>query len=79
MADNTQILTNSTNTLNTNKSEHNNTIVNGSAANSDNIQAESGEKSNTTVVTGGNSDTSSVYLMQMLNFIKSGQLKVKIQ
>jgi hypothetical protein len=28
---------------------------------------------------GGGNDNSSVYLMQMLNFIKSGQLKVKIQ
>ena len=40
---------------------------------------ESAAQPNTTVVAGGKSDASAVYLMQMLNFIKYGQLKVKIQ
>jgi hypothetical protein len=79
MADNNQILNNSINNLSTNKSEYNNTVVNNAETQAVTGEAGAESKANTTVINGGKADTSSVYLMQMLNFIKSGQLKVKIQ
>jgi len=79
MADNTQALGSVQSFLNNATSQFNTTNFNqstsmlppGEAA----PQANSG---NMTVIPGGGGDTSSIYLSQMLNLLKSGQLKVKL-
>jgi len=78
MAENTQTLTNSSNFVTSENSQYNTNTVNQGQAqpNMEMPAAEGG--GNTVVMPGGQSDNSAVYLMQMLNLMKSGQLRVKL-
>jgi hypothetical protein len=76
MAENTQTLTNSSNFVTSENSQYNtNTVNQGQAQPNMEMPAAGG---NTVVMPGGQSDNSAVYLMQMLNLMKSGQLRVKL-
>lgn len=79
MADSTQTIAAAPNILNTTSSQSNTTTVQ-PAVNQTQPQSQISEgQMGGTVMVGGNSgDTSTVYLMQMLNLMKSGQIKVKI-
>jgi hypothetical protein len=78
MAENTQTLTNSSNFVTSTNSEYNTNTVNQTQS-QPNMEMSAGEGGgNTVVMPGGQSDNSAVYLMQMLNLMKSGQLRVKL-
>lgn len=78
MAENTQTLTNSPNFVTSENSQYNtNTVNQGQAQPNMEMPATAGG-GNTVVMPGGQSDNSAVYLMQMLNLMKSGQLRVKL-
>lgn len=78
MADNTQTLTNSSNFVTSENSQYNtNTVTQSQPQPNTEMQAADGG-GGTIVMPGGQSDNSAVYLMQMLNLMKSGQLRVKL-
>lgn len=79
MADNTKPTATSENILNTTTSQYNNTMVNQAPVGPSNAAPTEAGNSGTVVMQNGSPDNSSAYLMQLLNFVKSGQLKVKIQ
>jgi hypothetical protein len=78
MADNTQTLTDATTTINS-VSQVNNTgeIASGQFATAQSNQMASPE-GQATIINNQSPDNSAVYLMQMLNLMKSGQIKVKL-
>jgi hypothetical protein len=77
MAENTQTLTNSSNFVTSENSQYNTNTVNQGQA-QPNMEMPAAGGGNTVVMPGGQSDNSAVYLMQMLNLMKSGQLRVKL-
>jgi hypothetical protein len=77
MAENTQTLTNSSNFVTSENSQYNTNTVNQGQA-QPNMEMPTAGGGNTVVMPGGQSDNSAVYLMQMLNLMKSGQLRVKL-
>ena len=78
MAENTQTLTNSSNFVTSENSQYNtNTVTQSQPQPNTEMQAADGG-GGTIVMPGGQSDNSAVYLMQMLNLMKSGQLRVKL-
>ena len=77
MAENTQTLTNSSNFVTSDNSQYNTNTVNQGQA-QPNMEMPAAGGGNTVVMPGGQSDNSAVYLMQMLNLMKSGQLRVKL-
>jgi hypothetical protein len=77
MAENTQTLTNSSNFVTSENSQYNTNTVNQGQA-QPNREMPTAGGGNTVVMPGGQSDNSAVYLMQMLNLMKSGQLRVKL-
>lgn len=79
MADTNQQLVMGSTTLNTTNSQYNTNTINPESRESVNMVMPESEGNKTTVVANQANDTSSVYLMQMLNLMKSGQLKVKLQ
>jgi hypothetical protein len=79
LSDNTKPVAASENVSNTTTSQYNTTTVSQSATGPSELAPAEPANPGTIVMQNGSQDNSSVYLMQMLNFIKSGQLKVKIQ
>ena len=77
MAENTQTLTNSSNFVTSENSQYNTNTVNQGQA-QPNMEMPAAGGGNTVVMPGGQSANSAVYLMQMLNLMKSGQLRVKL-
>ena len=78
MAENTQTLTNSSNFVTSENSQYNtNTVTQSQPQPNTEMQAADGG-GGTIVMPSGQSDNSAVYLMQMLNLMKSGQLRVKL-
>ena len=79
MADSTQTIASAPNILNTNTSQSNTTVMQTESAQAQPQSQVMGEQQTGNVImTGGQSDSSSIYLLQMLNLMKSGQIKVKI-
>ena len=78
MADNTQTLTNSSNFITNTTSQVNTNTVNQEQSQAGAAMAAGGEGGTTVMMPGNQSDNSAVYLMQLLNFMKSGQLRVKL-
>ncbi len=78
MADNTQTLTNSSNFITNTTSQVNTNTVNQGQPQAGMEMAEGGGGNTTVMMPGNQPDNSAVYLMQMLNLMKSGQLRVKL-
>lgn len=79
MADSTQTIAAAPNILNTTSSQSNTTTVQPTVNQTQpQSQLSEGQMGGTVMLGGNSGDTSSVYLMQMLNLMKSGQIKVKI-
>lgn len=78
MADNTQSLTDVTTTVNS-MSQINNSVPDVAQPTAQGqVATTTPEDGRSTIINSQGSDTSAVYLMQMLNLMKSGQIKVKI-
>lgn len=79
MADSTQTITTAPSILNTNTSQSNTTVMQSESSPAQPQFQSMGEpQAGNIIMAGGQSDTSSMYMIQMLNLLKSGQIKVKI-
>ena len=79
MADSTQTIASAPNILNTTTSQSNTTMIQpGVGQTPQQPQINESPMGGNVILGGASSDNSSIYLMQMLNLMKSGQIKVKI-
>jgi hypothetical protein len=79
MAESTQTMSTAPGILNNNTSQSNTTVMQAdSSPTQPQVQPMSEPQPGSVIMTGGQGDTSSIYMMQILNLMKSGQIKVKI-